>query len=122
MNVHTHPTVAGPVVASHPLDLQTFPATPSGSSASAADKYSFTYQAPVGPPTVNIEVKLVGINDEAVESGADPIGSLLVRGPPVGKLLHSDEPLEEEDRGWVETDERARVLTNGTFKIALNRK
>ena len=107
------------MLASHPLDLQTFPSTPSGAAASAADKYSFTYQAPVGPPTVNVEAKLLGVNDEAIESGADPIGSLFVRAPPVGRLLNAEDLGEEEERGWIETGERARVLTNGTFKVAL---
>jgi len=115
VNAHIHPAVAGPVLASHPLDLQTFPTTPSTSS-NAADNFSFTYQAPVGPPTINIEAKLAGVDDASVEAGGDPIGSLLVRGPSVGKLLVDD--ATEDGEGWVETGERAKVLSNGTFKIA----
>ncbi|KAH8107160.1 acetyl-CoA synthetase-like protein [Cristinia sonorae] len=118
VNVYTHPAVSGPVFASHPLDLQTFPAIPPVPSATAADNYAFTYESPVGPPTVNIESKLLGVNDAAVEGGSDPVGQLWVRGPSVGKLLYVDEPEKEEDKGWVDTGDRARVLTNGTFKIA----
>lgn len=120
VNAHIHPVVAGPVLASHPLDLQTFPATPATPGSLAADNFAFAYQAPVGPPSINIEAKLTGVDDAAVENGADPIGSLWVRGPSVGTLLHveQDATIPEEERGWVETGERARVLSNGTFKVA----
>ncbi|KAI0340515.1 acetyl-CoA synthetase-like protein [Trametopsis cervina] len=117
ISAYTHPLVAGPVLASHPLDLQTLPAeaTPS-SSASAADTYAFTYLAPVGSPVINIEAKLTGLDDQAVENGADPIGSLWLRGPSVGSLLDVEEA-EGEGKGWVETGHKARVLANGTFKV-----
>ena len=120
INTHSHPLVAGPVFATHPLDLQTFPAAaPSGSpSASAADAYAFTYLAPVGPPSTNVEVKLVGVDDAAVEAGGDPIGALHVRGPSVGRPLSvEEEAQEEEERGWRSTGERAKVAANGTFKV-----
>lgn len=118
VNSYTHPAVAGPIFASHPLDLQTFPSISPVPTATAAENYSYTYESPVGPPTVNIESKLLGVNDDAVEGGGDPVGALWVRGPAVGKLLYSDEPEKEEDKGWVDTGDRARVLTNGTFKVA----
>ncbi|TCD65411.1 hypothetical protein EIP91_002710 [Steccherinum ochraceum] len=118
VNSYIHPAVTGPIFASHPLDLQTFPSIPPVQTASAAENYSFTYDGAVGPPTVNIEAKLLGVNDPAVEGGSDPVGSLQVRGPSVGKLLYVDESEAEEERGWVDTGDRARVLTNGTFKIA----
>ena len=120
VNSYTHPAVAGPVFASHPLDLQTFPHVSPVQSATAAENYAFTYDCPVGPPTVNIESKLLGVNDEAIEKGSDPVGALVVRGPSVGKLLYADEPENDEDKGWVDTGDRARVMTNGTFKIAPN--
>ncbi|RPD65968.1 acetyl-CoA synthetase-like protein [Lentinus tigrinus ALCF2SS1-7] len=119
INVHSHPLAAGPVFASHAQDLQTFPPTPvSSSAASAADAYAFTYLAPVGPPTVNVEVKLTGVDDTAVEAGADPVGALHMRGPSIGRPLSVEEEAAEEDqRGWRFTGERAKVAPNGTFKV-----
>lgn len=122
VNAHTHPVVAGPVLASHPLDLQTFPVTPATPGSLASDNFAFAYQAPVGPPSINIEAKLTGVDDAAVENGADPIGALFLRGPSVGTLLHVEQDetaIPEEEKGWVETGERARVLSNGTFKVAV---
>ncbi|KAK7043635.1 hypothetical protein VNI00_008246 [Paramarasmius palmivorus] len=123
VNMFTHPTVAGPVFASHPLDLQDFslPNTPQ--------------MAPVGPPSVNIEAKVVGVADAALESGEqDPNGALLIRGPPVGKLLAmgggigesgyvnverdgSNGTEKDESDGWIGTGVRASVSTNGAFRI-----
>jgi long-chain acyl-CoA synthetase len=93
----THLAVAGPVLASHPYDLQDFPA---GKPSSCA--------AHVGPPSVNMEVKLISVDDDAVESGEDPVGFLALRGPSVGTAIDSDE-------SWVESKVRFRVQTNGTF-------
>jgi len=117
VNAYTHPLVAGPVLASHPLDLQTFTAEPASSTtSSAADTYAFTYLASVGSPAINIEAKLTGVDDNAVENGADPVGSLYIRGPSVGTLLDVEE-VENEDKDWVKTDKKAKVLTNGTFRV-----
>lgn len=104
VNAYVHPAVTAPVLASHPLDLQEFPDT--------ADKL-----AHVGPPSINLETKLIGVDDASVEAGGDPVGLLLVRGPPVGKVigLSSEAPKLEED--WIATGEQARVQTNGSFKI-----
>jgi long-chain acyl-CoA synthetase len=106
---HTHPLVSAPILASHPHDMQTFAIT------------SDREYAHVGPPTVNVEVKLMGVDDGAVEKGEDPAGVLHVRGPTVGRLLTlSDSPVEEkapkDDESWVSTGDRARVQTNGVFK------
>ncbi|KAF9821700.1 hypothetical protein IEO21_00546 [Rhodonia placenta] len=118
VNSHSHLLVAGPIFASHPLDLQTFPPVPPASGiASAADAYAFTYMAPVGPPSVNIEAKLLGVDDAAIESGADPRGALYVRGPTVGKLLRGEDDSGEGGEDWVETGERAQVCPNGTFRV-----
>jgi long-chain acyl-CoA synthetase len=117
VNAYTHPLVAGPVFASHALDLQTFPAETTSSSSSAADTYAFTYLAPVGSPAINIEVKLVGVDDNAIEKGADPSGSLWLRGPSVGTLLDVEEA-GGEDKGWVDAERKARVSPNGTFKVS----
>ncbi|KAG6866098.1 hypothetical protein C0991_008850 [Blastosporella zonata] len=109
VNAYTHPLVPGPVLASHPLDLQDFPTL----------KDSLV--AHVGPPSVNIEAKLIGLDDEKVEQGADPMGQLFIRGPPVGKLLNGDEfvaiPSEDNQEGWVATEMRAKVQSNGAFKV-----
>lgn len=117
VNVHGHSAIAGPVFASHPLDLQVFPPVASSSSGSASDAYAFTYLAPVGPPSMNVEAKLLGVNDEAIEGGADPVGELFVRGPSVGTLLKGEDVVDE-DKGWMAIGRRAKVYSNGTFKIA----
>ncbi|KAF9002020.1 acetyl-CoA synthetase [Cyathus striatus] len=110
VNAFTHPLVPGPVLASHPLDLQDFPVTDTDSSI-----------AHVGPPSVNIEAKLISVDDASVENGADPVGDLLVRGPPVAKLVNVEDyvdiPSEDDKEGWIATGEKARVQTNGSFKI-----
>jgi len=114
INAFTHPLVAAPVLASHPLDLQDFP-------SQAVGKSSGRTFAHTGPPGVNVEVKLVGVNDDLVENGGDPAGEVLVRGPPVCKkvnledYVHIPEPTSEE--GWTTTDVKARVQTNGSFQL-----
>jgi long-chain acyl-CoA synthetase len=102
-----HPLAAAPLCASHPHDLQSFArALPA---------------SPVGPPVVNIEAKLRGIDDAAAERGEDPQGTLLVRGPPVGRLLDDDEDAPAsgaaEDEPWIPTGVTARVQTNGSFVV-----
>ncbi|CCM03866.1 uncharacterized protein FIBRA_06016 [Fibroporia radiculosa] len=118
VNVHIHPLAAGPIFASHPLDLQTFLPNVKAAVGPAANTYAFAYLAPVGPPSVNVEAKLLGVDDAAIEGGTDPIGTLVVRGPSVGKLLSGDDDEDEiEDERWVETGESAKVSSNGTFKV-----
>ncbi|KAL0579964.1 hypothetical protein V5O48_002048 [Marasmius crinis-equi] len=128
VNMFTHPTVAGPVFASHPLDLQDFYGRQPPTASVASNE-----TAPVGPPSVNVEAKVVGLaSDESVETGqTDPAGVLLLRGPPVGKLINPKlvnvegyvnvnvpSPTGgEEDEGWVGTGVRASVGTNGAFRI-----
>ncbi|KAF8634354.1 hypothetical protein AX15_000965 [Amanita polypyramis BW_CC] len=90
----THAVVAGPVLSSHAYDLQALPV--SG-------------KAHVGPPSVNVEVKLTGVDDEAVEKGGDPVGMAVVRGPSVGAV----DGLED---GWAATGTRFRVQANGAFQ------
>jgi long-chain acyl-CoA synthetase len=106
---HTHPLVSAPILASHPHDLQTFAVT---------SRQEFAH---VGPPTVNVEVKLVGVDDGRVEKGDDPEGVLHVRGPIVGRVISPTDRLDaEEARGtdepWVSTEDRARVQANGVFR------
>lgn len=102
INTHTHGSAAGPLFATHAFDLQMLP--------EAAEP------AHVGAPSVNVEVKLIGVNDNVVEKGADPIGKILVRGPSVGNMLSADGEAGEKN-AWVHTGEMARVMTNGAFKV-----
>ncbi|KJA27239.1 hypothetical protein HYPSUDRAFT_35860 [Hypholoma sublateritium FD-334 SS-4] len=103
---HTSALSGAPVLASHPLDLQALP----GNGA-----------APAGPPGINVEVKLLGLDDDAVEGGADPVGTLIARGPSIGQRV----PLPAYFTGWesVGGEEwtavggRARVQTNGAFVV-----
>jgi long-chain acyl-CoA synthetase len=117
---HTHPLVAGPLFASYPSDLQTFPAP----SENTTDL--FAHNAHVGPPSTNVEAKLVDVDDESIENGADPVGVLMVRGPSIGRVLgvgdasYVDIP-SSSDEGWVGTGEKAKVLANGAFKILVSR-
>ncbi|KAF8163006.1 hypothetical protein B0H34DRAFT_650803 [Crassisporium funariophilum] len=114
VNAFTHPLSAAPLLASHPLDLQSFAPTPTAPSSSSAH---------TGPPSVNVEVKLIEIaDDDAVERGADPCGALLVRGPPVGKRVGLEDYVdvrqgEEEGYEWMGVDVRARVQPNGSFVL-----
>ncbi|KAF5324915.1 hypothetical protein D9611_004370 [Ephemerocybe angulata] len=116
VNVLSHSLVSGPLLASHAFDLQDFPP--------ASTKSGIELPAHTGPPGVNVEVKLVDVDDEAVENGADPVGVVFVRGPPVGKLVNVDSgyvdvPAQnsEEDEGWTGLGLRAKVHTNGAFVV-----
>lgn len=105
INVHIHPSTSGPTFATHAFDLQSLP------SAQGEPAH-------VGAPSVNVEVKLTGVDDATIERGSDPKGELLVRGPPVGTLVSRETTSKEtEDQGWVHTGEIARVMTNGAFKV-----
>lgn len=105
INTHVHASTSGPIFATHAFDLQSLP------SAEGEPAH-------VGAPSVNVEVKLIGVDDAVVEGGNDPQGELLVRGPPVGTLLSGGAHIAEtEDLGWVQTGEIARVMTNGAFKV-----
>ncbi|KAJ7090065.1 hypothetical protein C8R43DRAFT_1050539 [Mycena crocata] len=108
INCYAHPLVAGPVMASHALDLQDL--SSDGST-----------RAHTGPPSINVEAKLVGVEDEPIEKGADPVGILMVRGPTVGKLTSMEASYvsipSSEDEGWIGTGLRAQVQTNGAFQL-----
>ncbi|KIJ44134.1 hypothetical protein M422DRAFT_67748 [Sphaerobolus stellatus SS14] len=102
---YSHPLACGPVLASHPLDLQAFPA----SMAPGAFKAHF------GPPAPNVEAKLVRVDDAIVDAGADPEGELVLRGPSIAKLWSERDEADAEE--WVSTGQSARVHTNGTFRL-----
>ncbi|KAL9714873.1 hypothetical protein Ac2012v2_001533 [Leucoagaricus gongylophorus] len=114
VNALTHPFVAGPVLASHPFDLQDF--TRKGESERVP--------AHVGPPSVNVEVKLIGVDDDMVENEeGDPAGLLFARGPSVGKMGDYQEDYvqifsaDDKDEGWISTGIRALVQPNGSFIV-----
>jgi len=113
VNALAHPLVAGPVFASHPFDLQDF--TLKGQEESVP--------AHVGPPSISVEAKLVGVDDDTIENGGDPFGWLYVRGPSVGRMgdedhenyaeVSSDD--KDEREGWVSTEVEATIFPNGSF-------
>jgi long-chain acyl-CoA synthetase len=113
VNAFTHPLVTAPVLASHAFDLQDFYSTKTTSKA----------VSPSGPPGVNVEAKLVGVEDEAVEKGGDPSGDLFIRGPPVGKMMnledYVDVPSGDDPDGyeWAGMDVKARIQPNGSFLL-----
>ncbi|KAH7107449.1 acetyl-CoA synthetase-like protein [Auriculariales sp. MPI-PUGE-AT-0066] len=105
VNAFAYPLVAGPVFGSHPLDVQAFPAV-------AGDVLSDIQH--FGPPTTNIEVKLVNVSEE--EGDKPVVGNLHIRGPAIGTAgLGELRPAASQQ--WVNTYETAAVQTNGSFKI-----
>ncbi|CAK5277771.1 unnamed protein product [Mycena citricolor] len=110
INCYSHPLVAAPVLASHALDVQDLEPDSTG-------------PAHTGPPGINVEVKLVGVEDDRVESGENPSGILMVRGPPVGRLTSMETSYVNietgEEDGWIGTGLRMTVQTNGAFRLAL---
>lgn len=74
VNVYSSPLVAGPVCASHGLDLQAFRVSQEQMNGNEA---LFTNVGHVGPPTINVEIKLTGVDDDAIEEGTNPMGEVL---------------------------------------------
>ena len=113
VNAFTHPLVAAPVLASHAFDLQDF----------SEDKTTSRAAAPTGPPGINVEAKLVNVDDDAVEKGGDPSGDLLVRGPPVGKMVNLEDYVDvpsgdnSDSYEWAGMGVRARIRPNGSFLL-----
>jgi len=97
VNAYIHPFVSSHVFSSHPLDLQSFP------------EYDYHH---VGAPCINIETKVLGVDDNLVEKGDNPLGSIVVRGPTVGK----PQDISAED-DWIDLNVKAQVLTNGVFSV-----
>ena len=65
-----------------------------------------------------MEVKLVGVDDAAIEGGEDPVGEVYVRGPPVGTLLGE----KQSGENWLPTGYRGKVQPNGCFKVIPHNK
>lgn len=63
ISTYIHPLVCGPVLMSHPLDLQSFP----NNNGAVAH---------VGAPAPNVEVKLLDVHDDSIEQGLDPCGEV----------------------------------------------
>lgn len=112
VNSLTHPLVSGPVLASHAFDLQDFPPPSNGPLIPVAH---------TGPPSVNIEAKLVGVDDDHVENGANPVGILFVRGPSIAKIAniegYVDISSEGDGDGWISTGVKAEAQPNGSFRV-----
>ncbi|TDL27569.1 acetyl-CoA synthetase-like protein [Rickenella mellea] len=111
VHAHAHPAVAGPVFASHPQDFQVFPSV---TGDRKNEESRFAKNAHVGPPVLNVEVKLIGLDDTSVVGGAKPVGEIVLRGPSVGKPLDEGRILPD---GWIRIHESAMVQNNGTFKV-----
>lgn len=69
VNAFSHPLSSSPIFASHPLDLQML---------DIGKEDSDSMNAHTGPPSCNIEVKLLKLNEEAVAAGADPEGEVCI--------------------------------------------
>ena len=110
INTFTHPISASPILASHLLDLQDFPPSQADETPQVAH---------CGAPSVNVEVKLVGMNDEAVEAGADPRGLLIVQGPPVGRVVKLGYGTRgEEGDDYVDVGAGSTILSPGNAGMA----
>lgn len=106
--VYAHPLVAGPILASMFNDFQSL----------GLSQEHLHY----GPPTTNVECKLVEVPEPAIINNDAVKGQLAVRGPTVavqikdaksGKILE-DEMASEE---FLLLNQEAQLLTNGTVKI-----
>ena len=76
VNAYPNPLSAGPVFASHPLDMQVLDTRAKPLSSAVEEKEEKQSKTHTGAPTCNIEVKLLGVNEEAVVGGADPEGEV----------------------------------------------
>ena len=80
VNAHEHPLVAGPVFFSHPLDFQEL-------AGNGSVNTEFAGIAHVGPPSINVEAKIVGVDDATVEKGADPVGEVIESSCEIGSIF-----------------------------------
>lgn len=111
VNAVSSDLVCGPLFASYPHDLQIHPVPEAGDE--------FENIAHVGAPTVSMEVKLVGVDDTAIEKGKDPVGEVYIRGPPAGTLLGEN---NQDGESWLSTGYRGKVQPNGCFKVVPHNK
>lgn len=113
--IYTHPVSAGPILASQPYDFQTL-------------------QLPnatlhCGPPSVNVECKIVDVPEPSLSNNDAWKGKLLVRGPSIAVERHPDDiphnsgPSSDPKSNIVASEcfydvaQIAHVLPNGTFRI-----
>ncbi|KAF9653146.1 acetyl-CoA synthetase-like protein [Thelephora ganbajun] len=111
VNAVSSDLACGPLFASYPHDLQIHPSSEEGGE--------FENIAHVGAPTISLEVKLVSVDDVAIEEGKDPIGEVYVRGPPAGTLLGEN---NQKGENWLPTGYRGKVQPNGCFKVVPQNK
>ena len=70
-HIHIHRLSTSALFASHPYDLQI---TPEGEISKRGGWH-------YGPPTANVEIKLTGVDESAVERGGDPEGLVCPQSP-----------------------------------------
>ncbi|KAH9813760.1 hypothetical protein DFH28DRAFT_1169642 [Melampsora americana] len=106
--VYAHPLVAGPILATMSSDFQ---------SLGLSQEYLH-----YGPPTINVECKLVDVPEPAIINNDAVKGQLAVKGPTVafqikdaktGKILEDQMTSEK----FLMLDQEAQLLSNGTVKI-----
>ncbi|KAK8844727.1 hypothetical protein IAR55_006577 [Kwoniella newhampshirensis] len=110
-----HPSIysTGPIFVTHFYDLQ----SPGVSHIlKEVDLWRSADKVHSGPPATNVEVRLKG---EGVDAAHDAEGSWIegriwVRGP---SILERVAGKGEEQDGWVDIGEHAKVQTNGTFIV-----
>ncbi|MBW0546151.1 hypothetical protein O181_085866 [Austropuccinia psidii MF-1] len=107
--VYSHPSAAGPVLANQPYDFQMLQPLRS--------------HIHCGPPSVNVECKVVNIPEPALINGDAWKGMLSIRGPSIGtELLHEAPQDSSNDKsliqgGFYQLTQLAQALPNGTIKI-----
>nr|XP_031862082.1 uncharacterized protein CI109_002495 [Kwoniella shandongensis]KAA5529154.1 hypothetical protein CI109_002495 [Kwoniella shandongensis] len=110
-----HPSVfsTGPVFCTHFYDLQ----SPGVSHIlKEVDLWKSADKVHSGPPASNVEVRLKGEKvDEAFDAEGTAIsGRIWIRGP---GILERIDGKGEDQEGWVDIGEHAKVQTNGTFIV-----
>ncbi|CAH7667486.1 hypothetical protein BY996DRAFT_4602338 [Phakopsora pachyrhizi] len=110
--IFSHPLSAGPILASQAFDFQTLQRPRSAIHH--------------GPPTVNVECKVVGVPEPAIVNSDAVKGELFIRGPTVAKEVYdesnSDNLIDEikEAEGFLRVEEVVELLPNGTFRMNLD--
>ncbi|EGG09849.1 uncharacterized protein MELLADRAFT_103975 [Melampsora larici-populina 98AG31] len=109
--VYAHPLVAGPVLATMFTDFQSL-------GLSQEDLH-------YGPPTTNVECKLVDVPEPAIINNDAVKGQLAVRGPTVAVQIKdpkTGEVVEDQliSEKFLRLDQDAQLLSNGTVKVFLS--
>lgn len=112
--VFYHPVAAGPILANQPYDFQVL--------------HKLSSPLHCGPPSVNVECKLIDVPEPSLIVNDAWKGKLLVRGPSIGVEVGKEtggnnmagtdlsiDPVGDQD--FHQVAEIAQVLSNGTFQI-----